>query len=94
MKQNMHEEPLVHIQASETPFAADEIQDQPGSATADRHSTIDEAAEDIAHNWRKAPQPRRDAHRHKQLHQGRLHPLLLHVLFWLSIDGCQQWILS
>lgn len=61
----------VVVQASETPFAADDIQDEAGTAAADRYSTIDEAAHDIADNWVKAPQPRRVAHRQKHVHQGR-----------------------
>ena len=51
----------------DTPFGASDQQEadaSPGTAAVDRNSTIDEAAEDIAEAWRKAPQPRRDAHRH------------------------------
>lgn len=65
------------LQASDSPFGADAVQDNGSSAGGgggggERHSTIHEAAEDIADAWGKAPQPRRDAHRQKQAqaHQG------------------------
>ena len=63
-------------QASETPFAAEAVQDGVGDQDGygDQHSTIHEAAEDIANNWGKAPQPRWVEHRHKQLQQGMLAP--------------------
>ena len=64
---------LLLRQAIETPFGASDQQEadgSPGTAAVDRNSTIDEAAEDIAEAWRKAPQPRRDAHRHRADEQG------------------------
>ncbi|DBB08201.1 hypothetical protein WJX82_009172 [Trebouxia sp. C0006] len=58
-------------QAMDTPFgASDQQQDGSGGAAVERFSTIDEAAEDIADNWGKAPQPRRDATRHRVDEQG------------------------
>lgn len=70
-------------QASETPFGAEAVQDGAGSQDGhgDQHSTIHEAAQDIANNWGKAPQPRRVAQRHKQMQQGVLaSPLLLSTM--------------
>lgn len=56
----------------DTPFgASDQQQDGSGGAAVERFSTIDEAAEDIADNWGKAPQPRRDATRHRVDEQGQ-----------------------
>ncbi|KAL3135886.1 hypothetical protein ABBQ32_007442 [Trebouxia sp. C0010 RCD-2024] len=57
--------------ASETPFGADAVQDGGGSQDGhgEQHRTIHEAAQDIANNWGKAPQPRRVAHQHKQMQQ-------------------------
>ncbi len=56
----------------DTPFgASDQQQDGSGGAAVERFSTIDEAAEDIADNWGKAPQPRRDATRHRDDEQGQ-----------------------
>ena len=59
----------------DTPFGASD-QQQDGSegaesAAVERFSTIDEAAEDIADNWGKAPQPRRDATRHRDEEPGQ-----------------------
>ena len=64
---------MLALQAIPTPFGASDQQEadgSPGTAAVDRNSTIDEAAEDIAEAWRKAPQPRRDAHRHRADEQG------------------------
>ena len=56
----------------DTPFgASDQQQDGSGGAAVERFSTIDEAAEDIADNWGKAPQPRRDATQHRDDEQGQ-----------------------
>jgi hypothetical protein len=56
----------------DTPFgASDQQQDGSGGAAVERFSTIDEAAEDIADNWGKAPQPRRDTTQHRDDEQGQ-----------------------
>ena len=61
------------LQATESPFGTSEQQEldqEDESGGADRPSTIDEVAEDIAQNWGRAPQPRRDAHRRRPDEQG------------------------
>lgn len=62
---------LWHMQGMDTPFGASQQQEDPefGSAV-EKFSTIDEAAEDIADNWGRAPQPRRDARRQRDDEQG------------------------
>ncbi|KAA6421154.1 MAG: Magnesium transporter [Trebouxia sp. A1-2] len=71
MGQSPNVTPATHRLATDTPFgASDQQQDRPGEAAVERFSTIDEAAEDIADNWGKAPQPRRDATRHRHDEQG------------------------
>ena len=61
-----------HVQTMDTPFgASDQQQDDPDFVSAvEKFSTIDEAAEDIADNWGRAPQHRRDARRQRDDEQG------------------------
>ena len=66
------------LQAGDTPFGAAEQQEQregegPGATAVQGYSTINEVAEDIANNWGKAPQPRKDARRDREEEHGQAH---------------------